>query len=196
MLHRTKNLLLISILAVSLTACTEASQTGGDATKSANSTPAATPVSASATNAEPANSKTIPGVKDASEVKFKSPSDPSKTGFFDTVNASTGPKHKAAKTATVKMGGWAFLPGKNAIPDRVIITQADNKTVVAVAAVKLPRPDVAKYLNNPAYKSSGWDVTINASQLPPGKSVLKAWAYDSATKEATPLGGTHEIVVE
>lgn len=195
MLHRTKNLLLISILAVSLTACTEGTQTGGDATKSA-STPAATPVSASATNAEPTNSKTIPGVKDASEVKFKSPSDPSKTGFFDTVNSSTGPKHKAAKTSTVKMAGWAFLPGKNAIPDRVIITQADNKKVLAVAAVKLPRADVAKYFNNPAYNSSGWEVTTNASQLPPGKSVLKAWAYDSATKEATPLGGTHEIVVE
>ncbi|GET42986.1 hypothetical protein [Microseira wollei] len=196
MFHRTKNWLLISILAVSLTACTEGSQTKGDASKPANSSPAATPVKAAATKAEPAFSKTIPGVKNASEVKFKSPSDPSKTGFFDTVNESIGPKHEVAKTATVKIAGWAFLPGKNKIPERVIITLADNKTVVAVADVKLPRPDVAKALNNPAYKSSGWDVTINASALPPGKSVLKAWAYDSATKEATPLGGTHEIVVE
>jgi hypothetical protein len=196
MLHPTKNLLLISILAVSLTACTEGSQTGGNASKSGNSSPVATPVSAAATKPAPAASKTIPGVKNASEVKFKSPSDPSKIGFFDTVNDSTGPKHKVAKTATVKIAGWAFLPGKNKIPDRVIITQSDNKTVVAVAAVKLPRPDVAKALKNPGYKSSGWDITINAAELPPGKSLLKAWAYDSATKEATPLGNTHEIVVE
>ena len=196
MFHRTKNLLLISILALSLSACTTGSQTGGDASTSANSSPAATPVKASATKTEPANSKTIPGVKNASEVKFKSPSDPSKTGYFDTINNAIGPKHKVAKTATVKIAGWAFLPGKNKTPERVIITLADNKTVAAVAEVKLPRPDVAKALNNPSYKNSGWDVTINASALPAGKSVLKAWAYDSATKEATPLGGTHEIVVE
>ena len=196
MFHPTKNLLLISILALSLSACTTGSQTGGDASTSANSSPAATPVKASATKTEPANSKTIPGVKNASEVKFKSPSDPSKTGYFDTINNAIGPKHKVAKTATVKIAGWAFLPGKNKTPERVIITLADNKTVAAVAEVKLPRPDVAKALNNPSYKNSGWDVTINASALPAGKSVLKAWAYDSATKEATPLGGTHEIVVE
>lgn len=139
--------------------------------------------------------KTIPGVKNASEVKFKSPSDPSKTGYFDAVNDASTPKHEAAKTATVKMAGWAFLPGKDKIADRVIITLSDNKTVVAVAPVNLPRPDVAKALKNPAYQNSGWTTTVNASALPAGKSVLKAWAYDSATKEATPLGGSHEIVV-
>ena len=196
MFNRTKNLFLLSILTVSLAACSNGSQTGGDASTQANSSPAATPVSASEQKANPTTSTAIPGVKDVSEVKFKTPSGQTQTGFFDTVNDTATNKHKVDRTATIKMAGWAVLPGGGKIADRVIITLADNKTVVAVAPVNLARPDVAKTLKNPAYQNSGWNATVNASALPAGQSVLKAWAYTSATKEATQLNRTHEITVE
>ena len=196
MFDRTKNLFLISILAVSLTSCSGGSQTGGDASTTGTSTPAATPVSTSEQNANSPTTTTIPGVKNISEVQFKSPSGQTQAGFFDTVNNATATKHNIAKTASIKMGGWAVLPDKNKPADSVIITLADNKTVVAVVPVNFPRPDVAKALKNPAYQNVGWAASVNASALPAGKSVLKAWAYNADTKLATGLTRTHEIVVE
>jgi hypothetical protein len=47
-------------------------------------------------------------------------------------------------------------------------------------------------LKNPAYKNSGWSATINPATLPSGKVVLKAWAYNSASKDAIQLNNAFE----
>lgn len=195
MLHPTKNLLLLTAIAISLAACSDGTQTATNTPSSPGASPAASPVSASGEKAAPAASVAIPGVKNISELTLKTPSGTTQSGFFDAVNDTNITKHNVAKTAPLKMAGWAILPDKGKPADRVIITLADNKTVLAVVPVNLPRPDVAKTLKNPAYQTAGWNATVNASTLPAGKSVLKAWAYDSATKEATQLGRTHEITV-
>lgn len=197
MLHRTRNLFLISAIAISLAACSDSSQTATNSTATPNSSSAVSPVSDSSKKANTAaGSATVPGIKNASDIQFKPLPKNTFYGVFDTVNDNaTAPLHKVAKAAPVKVAGWAILPNKKKIADAVIITLADDKTVVTVAPVNIPRPDVAKFLKNPVYQNSGWTTTINPATLPAGKSVLKAWAYDSATKEATLLGKSHEIEI-
>ncbi|MEM5838742.1 hypothetical protein AAHH59_10585, partial [Pediococcus acidilactici] len=87
--------------------------------------------------------------------------------------------------------GWAILPEEGRPADRVILTYGKNNCVVAVAPVNLERADVARALKNPAYKYSGWSITLNPSGLPVGKVVLKAWAYNSTRKEAEHLNSTN-----
>jgi hypothetical protein len=199
MLYRSRNLILIAAIAASLAACTGGSPT---TSQSEGTTPTSGEVSPAsdtkpvAPAADAPASVAIPGVKSASEVKFSPPAPNNPHGFFDTVNGASTTKHTTAKTAPIKLTGWAALPDKNKAADSVIITLADNQTVVAVVPVKLPRVDVAKALNKPGYQASGWIATINAASLPAGKSSLKAWAYDSATKQAYQLNPTHEITVE
>lgn len=199
MLERAKIFGLISVLALSLSACGDNSGTAtNETTPPDNSTaavaPAASPVADKITTTASAS---IPGVKSISEVNLKSPPANSKfgAGVFDLVNKSSALTHKVSKTAPLTLSGWAILGSKGTPADNVIITLADNKTVVAVAPVNVARPDVAKALNNPAYKNSGWSARINPSSLPTDKVVLKAWAYDSATKEATLISGNHNLDV-
>ncbi len=197
MLERAKIFGVISVLALSLAACGDNSGTAtNETTPSDNSTtavtPAASPVADKTTTTASAS---IPGVKSLSEVNLKPAPTNTKygAGVFDLVNNSPASTHKVSKATPINLAGWAILPTQGKPADNVIITLADNKTVVAVAPLNVARPDVAKALNNPAYKNTGWSVRINPSTLPTDKVVLKAWAYDSASKEATPLSGNHNL---
>jgi hypothetical protein len=197
MFQRPRNWFLISALAASLVACSDASQTATNSPAETNSSPAASPVADSGSKPSAPTSTTIPGVKNASEVKFKPQAKNSPYGSFDSVNGnSNAPLHKVAKTEPIKLSGWAVLPDKKKLADAAIITLADNKTIVAVTPLNTGRADVAKALNNPAYQNSGWTVTVNPGVLSQGKVTLKAWAYDAATKEANQLGRTLDVSVE
>lgn len=57
------------------------------------------------------------------------------------------------------------------------------------------RQDLVKGFKKPNYKNSGWNTTFGASTLPAGKTVLKAWAFNSDTKEAMQLGRPHEVTI-
>jgi predicted SAM-dependent methyltransferase len=136
----------------------------------------------------------IPGVKDIKEIKFRATSKNS-PGFFAAINGSSAPKLKVSKASSLTASGWAVLADEGRPADRVLITYGDNNLLVAVAPVNLERPDVVKVLKDPAYKNSGWSATFNPSTLPGDEVVLKAWAYNSARKEAIQLNLTHEVVV-
>lgn len=195
MLERAKFFGVISVLAVSLAACSGNQESASTPTSPDNASPAVAPASPSPA-AEVASTATVSSAEtniNPSEVKFKPAPANTIYGVFDVVNTSNAAAHKISKTAPVKLGGWATLPNQSKTADKVIITLADNKTVVAVAPVNGVRDDVAKTMKNPAYKNSGWNATIAPASLPAGKVVLKAWAYDSTTKEATQLGRTHEL---
>nr|WP_290227886.1 hypothetical protein [Trichocoleus desertorum] len=58
------------------------------------------------------------------------------------------------------------------------------------APVNVNRADVATATNN---ANSGWAATVSPTALPSDKATLKAWAYDSGTKEALQLAGVHTI---
>lgn len=197
MLERAKIFGVISALAVSLAACSGNSESASNPTSPDSSSPAAAPSTAAPAVDRTSSTVSVssPELKNVSEVKFKTPTAGALYGVFDVVNESSASSHKVSKATPVKLSGWAVLANKGKTADSVIITQADNKKVLAVATVNVSRPDVAKALNNPAYKSAGWNATINPSNLPAGKVVIQAWAYDSASKEATQLSRNHELDV-
>lgn len=183
--------ILASVLAMSLAACT-GTQT---ANNPVNSDAPATPVATS--SPQPPNSSNavvIPGVNSITEVSFK-PASKNTPGFFDSVNGSTAPTIQVGKAAPIIASGWAVLADKGRIPDRIIITSGDNNSLVAVVPITVERADVAKAFKNPAYQKSGWLASFNSSNLPTDSVVLKAWAYDSASKEATQLNKTFEVAV-
>jgi len=194
MLQHTKRF-LISVLTVSLAACSAGPESSNSPADTAISPPISSPISSSSqTTASPA-SVTIPGVKDVGEIDFKTPSKNSPNGFFDAINDSSAPKIEISKATPITVRGWAFIPDKGRPADRVIITSGNNNSVLAVAPVNMERPDVVKVLKNPAYRNSGWKITLNPNILPADQVVLKAWAYNSTAKEAIQLTPTHEVVV-
>lgn len=194
MLHQAKIFGVISGLAVLLAACSDGSQSATNPTPNSPATQTtASPVAQTQTSE--ATSVSIPGVKSVSEIKFQTPPPTTQYGFFDIVNESNSLTHNLQKSDTLRFSGWAVLPEKDKPADSVIITTGDNKTVVAVAKASLSRPDVVKSFNKAGYKNSGWNAAAKASALPSGKSELKAWAYDSATKTATQLTRVHTVVV-
>ena len=152
-------------------------------------------ISASASSSFPqtTNSLTsvaIPEVENIREIIFKAASHNFPSGCFDGIDGSNTTTIEVAK-GIFTARGWAILPEEGRPADRVILTYGKNNCVVAVALVNLERSDVVRALKNPAYKYSGWSITFNLSNLPAGKVVLKAWAYNSARKEAEQLNSTN-----
>lgn len=191
MLHCPKTL-IISAIAVSLAACSPSSDTS---TPTESAVPSSSPASSS--SPQPANSAAsvaIPGVNNIAEVTFK-PASKNLSGFVDAVNRSNAPRIEVRKAAPINVTGWAILADQGRIPDNVIVTYGEDNSLVAVAPVNLARPDVVRTLKNPAYERSGWNTTFNSSTLPADSGVLKAWVYNSTTKEATQLTPTRQVVV-
>lgn len=198
MLNRAKFLGMVSGLAVVVAACSDSSQNVTNTTP-----PPAADTAATVTTITPAGQKPVTpainisslGVQDVSEVKFETPPPTVLNGFVDAVNNSGTLKHNVNKNGTVTLTGWAINPEKTKAAEKVIVTLADTNQVVAIANVNIARPDVAKALKNPAYKTSGWNTSFKSNSLPTGRILLKAWAYDPVTKEATQLKNLHELTV-
>lgn len=137
----------------------------------------------------------IAGVKSVKEIDFKVTSN-SANGFFNGLpDGSSGPKVEIPKATPFNVSGWAILSDENRAADLVIITYGDSNSLLALAPVNLERPDVVKALNNPAYKNSGWSTKVNPANLPNDKVLLKAWAYNSARKQATLLNNSLQVVL-
>lgn len=192
-LLKNTRMLLVSAIAVSLAACSGADESSTSST----SLPSNSPVSSSSpqTTALPAG-VTIPGVSNLGEINFKTANRNLPSGFFNGGNnGSNGPKVEARKETPFSVSGWAVSPSEGKPADSIIITQGDANSFVAVAPVNVDRPDVVKVLKNPAYQKSGWTITINPSTLPNNQVTLKGWAYNSASKQATELSNSLDVVV-
>lgn len=198
MLHQAKVLGVVSGLAILVAACSDGTQSATN-TSSPPAADTAANVSTTAPAGQPAASAATDisslGVKDVSEIKFQTPSPNVINGFVDAVNNSGTIKHNVSKTGTVKFTGWAIVPEKTKAAEKVILTLPTNNQIVAIANVNTARPDVAKAIKSENYKNSGWTTSFAASSLPTGRIVLKAWAYDPATKTATQLKNLHELTV-
>lgn len=192
--HQLKNLMIL-VLAVSLASCSDGTEINNTPPDSASTPPASSVSSASSQTTDSPATVTIPGVKDIGEITFR-PASPNTTGFFDSINGSNASRANVPKTTPVTAIGWAVLTKEGKTPDNVIVTSGNNNSLVAVAPVNLNRPDIVKALKNPDYKNSGWSATFDSSTLPSGPVVLRAWAYNAANKEATPLSKSFEVVVE
>jgi hypothetical protein len=135
---------------------------------------------------------TTPEFKNIREINFKATA--FQKGYF-RINGSSVLQQEVCKSDPLTVSGWAVIADEIRPADKVIITYGDNNSIAAMAPVNLERPDVVKVLKNPAYKNSGWSITLNLSTLSVSKLVLKAWAYNSVCKEATPLKATYEVVI-
>jgi len=196
-----KNLLVFTAIALALAACgpsTETATTIDPATTTAPTT--TTPASpatgqASPTTATATVSVSELGVQNISEVKFYPLPEgaESANGYFDAVNDQVTLEHSLPKTDVLILNGWAIIPTANKPASQVIITQRDQNAVIAIAPVSAERADVAKATNNPDYANSGWTVTLDSATLPENTAVLKAWAYNSDTKEAFQLNRVHTV---
>lgn len=197
MLNRAKLLGVVSGLAVLVAACSDNTQSATNTNPPAADTAAnvSTTAPAGQKNTTPAINISSLGVKDVSEIKFQTPPATVLNGFFDAVNNSGRLKHNVSKNGTVTLTGWAIIPEKTKAAEKVIITLPDSNQIVAIANVNLARPDVAKAIKNPAYKNTGWTTSFKANTVPTGRVLLRAWAYDPATKTATGLKNIHELTV-
>lgn len=191
MFHRTKTL-IISAVAVSLAACSTGSNSTDSSTSANSSAPTSSENSPSSQTTDTQISANIPGVSDIKDVKLTPNSKGVPAGFFNGASGSTQPKQDVAKSQPFTVQGWAIIATQGKVADRVIITAGDNNTVVAVVPTNIERLDVVQALKSPAYKNSGWVATINPVTLPSGKVVLKAWAYNSASKDAIQLNNSFE----
>jgi len=188
-----KNLVVFTAIAVALAACGPSTETATTPAPATTTAPTATP--ASPATATSTVSVSDLGVQNISEVKFSPLAEgaESANGFFDGINNQFTPEHTLPKTETLVFTGWAIIPSTNKPANQVIVTQGDQNAVVAIAPVNAERADVAEANKNPSYRNSGWTVTVNPATLPADKVVLKAWAYNSDTKEASQLNRVHTI---
>lgn len=155
-----------------------------------NLTNTSSPAATSPQTTDSLISSVIPEVNNQ-EIKFKVAAKNSLSGCFDKLNGSNITKTEVSNVTPVTASGWAILPEAGRPADSVIITHGKKNSFVAVASVDLERLDVVAALDNPAYRKCGWSITLNPSVLPAGKVVLKAWAYNSASNEATQLNFTN-----
>ncbi|MBW4639703.1 MAG: hypothetical protein KME05_16015 [Gloeocapsa sp. UFS-A4-WI-NPMV-4B04] len=191
--HQLKTLGIL-VLAVSLASCSDGNEITNNPTDSASTPPASSVNSASSQTTDSPATVAIPGVKDVGEITFR-PASRNTSGFFDSINGSNTSRIEVEKATPLTATGWAVLTNEGKTPDSVIVTYGNNNSVVAVAPVNLNRPDIVKALKNPGYKNSGWSATFNSSALPAEPVVLRAWAYNAAAKEATPLSKSFEVVL-
>lgn len=200
MLQLTKSFCLTKTLVISLIAALLAACSAGtESTNSPNSSASSPSISSATSSPETTASAediTIPGVNNVKEISFKAASSAA-NGFFDGITqpGANGPSIQVPKAAPFNISGWAIASRENKPADSVLITYGDTNSLVAVVPVNQERPDVAKSLNNPTYKNSGWSSTINPSSLPNNEVTLKAWAYSSASKEAIQLNNSLQVVL-
>jgi hypothetical protein len=185
MIKNIKSIIASAIL-ISLTAC-------GSPTSTQSNTPTASPEPTTAAPAPTASPETTAATEG---VIFKEPIKGKLNGYIDALNNSAKTPQTVAPDRAIQLSGWAIVPDGSKPADSVIITYGDSNTVATTIPVGLNRPDVAKNFKNPALEKSGWVAVIDPANLNlTGETAkLKAWSYDSQTKEAHPLGNSFEIV--
>ena len=193
---KTSGLLIISLVFAPISACSsttpEATSVQTSPTTVSSPVAAESPIIAQAVKP----TVTIPGVSNAKDIIFKTPPKGANIGFFEGVNDSGKLSHTLPKTKAFQVLGWAVSGDGKRPADYVIITVGQANTPVALASVKISRPDVGKVLKNPALAKAGWITSVAPSSLSGQKATLKAWTYDPQTKTAVLLGKIHEIVLQ
>jgi hypothetical protein len=112
----------------------------------------------------------------------------SSSGFFDELTQSAD----AHVTAT----GWSVLPERKEGAVATLLTFDDDHgqpNIFAVAFQDGARPNVVAALNLQGYLESGWSCGVDTVVIPPGRRVIKAWAFEPETCRAYELNGAKAI---
>lgn len=191
MLKNIKSIIASAIL-ISLTACGGTSTPPSNQANTPTSSPEPTTAASPAPTAAPETTATTEGIT------FKDPVKDQLNGYIDSLNNATTETQTIEPSKAIKLSGWAIVPDQSKPADSVLITYGDNNTVATTIPVNQPRPDVAKTLKNPALEKSGWLATLDPAtlNLTGEKAQIKAWSFNSQTKEAYPLGNSYFIVLK
>ncbi len=123
-------------------------------------------------------------------------SEPAKNyGHITNPTASQNPL-LIKKNEHLTISGWAILPDSIEMPKIVLLSHGSKKSFFTSAYVNLASPDIVKKLNSQRYTTARWLVDFSPKFMPLGKTVLKAWVYDSSRKQFVKLNGELEVKVE
>lgn len=188
MIKNIKSIIASTIL-ISLTACVTSAPPTTQSNTPTNSTEPTT-------TASPSPTATTEPTAAIEGIIFKDPVKDQLNGYIDSLNNTNTATQTIEPSKAIQLAGWAIAPDQSKPADSVLITYGDNNTVVTTIPVGITRPDVAKALKNPALEKSGWVAQIDPATLNLGeeKARIKAWSFNSPTKEAYPLGNSFEIV--
>ncbi|HEX8489646.1 MAG TPA: hypothetical protein VF626_01395, partial [Chthoniobacterales bacterium] len=88
--------------------------------------------------------------------------------------------------------GWAFVPDQNRPADCIIVgfeTPDGAWNPFCVVQTGGSRPDVARHFGHAALERAGFSARVDATSLPGGPIILKAWAIDLQNERAFPIAG-------
>ncbi|PSF38933.1 hypothetical protein C7H19_02440 [Aphanothece hegewaldii CCALA 016] len=183
--------IIASAILISLTACGTPTST-----TTQTDTPPASPESTTASPSPTATPETTASTTEG--IIFKDAVKDKLHGYIESLNNAKTTTQTIASNKPIYIAGWAIAPDQSKPADTVLITYGDNNTVATTIPVSVARPDVAQAFKNPALEKSGWVATLDPAtlNLPAETTKIKAWSYDSQTKEAYPLNNSYEIVLK
>jgi hypothetical protein len=92
--------------------------------------------------------------------------------------------------------GWAMAGNHRTAADCVVWTgegPGREPVIFALMDSRFGRRDLVAKFGDPIFLLSGWRTTLRRQDFPPGVQVLKAWAYDTETRQLIPLQGEIQI---
>lgn len=112
----------------------------------------------------------------------------------NTAAASTGVLDEARMEYANKLvfQGWAFVPDQNRPADCIIVgveTPDGAWNPFCVVQTGGSRPDVARHFGHAALGRAGFSGRVDATSLPRGDIILKAWGIDLQNERAFPIAG-------
>jgi len=97
---------------------------------------------------------------------------------------------------TLNISGWAVNKKNPQTPLWILITDGENNQITVINKTGSSRLDVAKYLKNQKYSTSGWFITLGSSKFGKGSHDLKAWIYEPSKNFAIAINGTYHIEIK
>jgi hypothetical protein len=120
----------------------------------------------------------------ASAVKERPNIEAATTGVLDEARIESGNK--------LVFQGWAFVPDQNRPADCIVVgfeTPDGSWNPFCVFETGGSRPDVARHFGHAGLERAGFSGRVDATSLPRGEIILKAWAIDLQNERAFPIAG-------
>jgi hypothetical protein len=120
----------------------------------------------------------------ASAVKDRPNAEAASTGVLDEATIESANQ--------LVFQGWAFVPDQNRPADCIIVgfeTPDGAWNPFCVVGTGRSRPDVARHFGHAALERAGFSGRVEATSLPHGEIILKAWGIDLQNERAFPIAG-------
>ncbi|NJO41087.1 MAG: hypothetical protein HC769_10285 [Cyanobacteria bacterium CRU_2_1] len=118
-------------------------------------------------------------------------------GHFDALAPSS-----TNSKLNVVASGWSVAPNGQVPNENVVLLtfnsvgKSGKLALLGAALASIERRDVVAVLNRHDALQSGWNITFNKLNLPPGDVKIRAWAYNSTEQKFYQLPRSHTLSVE